>query len=234
MKEFLRKIIHPSLWDFIRYIKFKFFKFGYFAPYQLDKKLKKYLNYDYGFFVELGANDGYTESNTLFLENKRNWRGILIEPSPQQFLSCCYYRSKPGNKLFCNACVPFDYKKESYRWWYLMPDDFIGENSGNIAEGENFIWESVVMPEENGEGAKMKSVEDLSLRKTNEDPVTIEMQMLRKDEIIWVAEDTLTWASELPKEGDFESNIAGKAISIEVKEGTKKIVCFLILVRTEF
>ena len=44
MKEFLRKIIHPSLWDFIRYIKFKFFKFGYFAPYQLDKKLKKYLN----------------------------------------------------------------------------------------------------------------------------------------------------------------------------------------------
>ena len=112
MKEFLRKIIHPSLWDFIRYIKFKYFKFGYFAPYQLDKKLQKYLNYDYGFFVELGANDGHTESNTLFLENKRNWRGVLIEPSPQQFLSCCYYRSKPGNKLFCNACVPFNYKKE--------------------------------------------------------------------------------------------------------------------------
>ena len=120
------------------------------------------------------------------------------------------------------SLMTFDYEKESYRWWYLMPDDFIGENSGNIAEGENFIWESVVMPEENGEGVKMKSVEDLSLRKTNEDPVTIEIQMLRKDEIIWVAEDTLTWASELPKEGDFESNIAGKAISIEVKEGTKK------------
>lgn len=112
MKEFLRKIINPSLWDFIRYIKFKFFKFGHFAPYQLDKKLKKYLNYDYGFFVELGANDGYTESNTLFLENKRNWRGVLIEPSPHQFLNCCYYRSKPGNKLFCNACVPFNYKRE--------------------------------------------------------------------------------------------------------------------------
>ena len=61
-----------------------------------------------------------------------------------------------------------------------------------------------------------------SVQVTNEDPVTIEIQMLRKDEIIWVAEDTLTWASELPKEGDFESNIAGKAISIEVKEGTKK------------
>jgi len=103
------------------------------------------------------------------------------------------------------SLMTFDYGKKSYRWWYLMPDDFIGENSGNIAEGENFIWESVVRPEENGEGVKMKSVEDLSLRKTNEDPVTIEIQMLRKDEIIWVAEDTLTWASELLKEGQIKS-----------------------------
>jgi len=47
----------------------------------IKKKLDKYLNYHDGFFVELGANDGLTQSNTLYLEKKLGWRGILIEPS---------------------------------------------------------------------------------------------------------------------------------------------------------
>jgi FkbM family methyltransferase len=35
-----------------------------------------------GFFVEAGALDGFYESNTYFLERARNWRGLLIEPTP--------------------------------------------------------------------------------------------------------------------------------------------------------
>ena len=34
-----------------------------------------------GFFIELGANNGLTQSNTAFFEKYRNWSGILIEPS---------------------------------------------------------------------------------------------------------------------------------------------------------
>ena len=35
-----------------------------------------------GFFVEIGANDGYTLSNTLFLENQFGWTGLLVEANP--------------------------------------------------------------------------------------------------------------------------------------------------------
>ena len=49
---------------------------------QLDRKLEKYVDYDYGYFVELGANDGVTQSNSLYFEKYRKWRGLLVEPSP--------------------------------------------------------------------------------------------------------------------------------------------------------
>lgn len=104
-KIIFKKIIPPGIWNYLRYLKFRIFRFSKFAPHNIDFKLSKYLNYEYGYFVELGANDGFTESNTLYLEIKKNWRGVLIEPLPDQFLNCCYYRSKPGNHLFCNAAV---------------------------------------------------------------------------------------------------------------------------------
>jgi len=36
----------------------------------------------HGFFVECGAYDGETHSNSLFFELRRNWTGILIEANP--------------------------------------------------------------------------------------------------------------------------------------------------------
>ncbi|XP_045601735.1 protein Star [Procambarus clarkii] len=38
-----------------------------------------------GFFVEVGATDGEYLSNTLFLERKRNWTGLLVEPFPETY-----------------------------------------------------------------------------------------------------------------------------------------------------
>jgi FkbM family methyltransferase len=35
-----------------------------------------------GFFVEFGATDGITNSNTAMLEARRGWRGLLAEPNP--------------------------------------------------------------------------------------------------------------------------------------------------------
>jgi FkbM family methyltransferase len=34
------------------------------------------------YFVEIGANDGFTISNTLFLETQFGWTGLLVEPNP--------------------------------------------------------------------------------------------------------------------------------------------------------
>lgn len=36
-----------------------------------------------GFFVEIGANDGYTMSNTVYLEEEFGWDGILVEANPR-------------------------------------------------------------------------------------------------------------------------------------------------------
>jgi FkbM family methyltransferase len=46
---------------------------------------------DHGFFVEVGAYDGVTFSNTYFLE-ATGWHGILIEPNPENYELCCKRR----------------------------------------------------------------------------------------------------------------------------------------------
>jgi len=40
----------------------------YFGLNNLDQKIEKYLDFDNGFFVELGANNGIEQSNTLYFE----------------------------------------------------------------------------------------------------------------------------------------------------------------------
>ena len=61
---------------------------------------------------KIGGNGGYTQSNTLALENKKAWREVLIEPSPHLFLSCCHFKEKEGKSIHCCACVPFDYQEK--------------------------------------------------------------------------------------------------------------------------
>jgi FkbM family methyltransferase len=87
---------------------------SYFKRYNslngLDRKIEKYLSFKNGFFVELGANDGISQSNTLYFEKHKNWKGVLIEPTPHKYLKCLNNRSNE-NHIFCNACVSFEYDK---------------------------------------------------------------------------------------------------------------------------
>lgn len=56
----------------------------YYSQQGEDKFIfENYLNNQNGFFIELGAMDGVTYSNTLFFEKSLNWNGILIEPTQQ-------------------------------------------------------------------------------------------------------------------------------------------------------
>ncbi|MEZ0274879.1 MAG: FkbM family methyltransferase [Roseimicrobium sp.] len=48
----------------------------------LDDKLAPYLNFRGGIFIEAGANDGFAQSNTYYLENSLGWKGMLVEPMP--------------------------------------------------------------------------------------------------------------------------------------------------------
>ena len=66
----------------------------YHGNKQLDKQLLQYLNFDNGFYIDIGAYDGITQSNTFFYEKYKNWRGVLIEPSKSKYLLCKKFRSK--------------------------------------------------------------------------------------------------------------------------------------------
>lgn len=83
----------------------------------LDQKIEKYLDFEGGFYVELGANDGVRFSNTYYYETQRDWRGVLIEPAPNRFLEC---RANRGARNFvaCAACVSFDYEHEFVKMYY--------------------------------------------------------------------------------------------------------------------
>ena len=64
-----------------------------------------------GFYVELGANDGIRQSNTYLLERNYGWKGILIEPALNNFISCKRNRAR-NNFYACCACVPFTFKNK--------------------------------------------------------------------------------------------------------------------------
>lgn len=102
IKKILPKIVRSKLE--------KNLKIFYSANF-LDKKMLKYINYNNGTYIEVGANDGILQSNTYFYEKKKNWSGLLIEPIYKKFLQLKKNRSRKN--FFANyALVSFNYKKK--------------------------------------------------------------------------------------------------------------------------
>lgn len=58
----------------------------------LDEKLQPYLGYRNGVFIEVGANDGATQSNTYYLEKALGWSGVLVEALPRLYKKCVVER----------------------------------------------------------------------------------------------------------------------------------------------
>jgi FkbM family methyltransferase len=69
----------------------------------LDSKLDALFQKTNGYFIELGANNGITQSNTAFFEFHKEWSGILIEPSKSAYDECVKHR--PNSTCFNYACV---------------------------------------------------------------------------------------------------------------------------------
>jgi FkbM family methyltransferase len=68
----------------------------------LDLRVLPYLP-QHGTFLEIGANDGFSQSNTYFLARAHGWKGILIEPVPRLYERCRRVRSE--SVVFNRACV---------------------------------------------------------------------------------------------------------------------------------
>jgi FkbM family methyltransferase len=74
------------------------------ALFDMDRKLERHISFHDGVFVEAGANDGYNQSNTYFLERFRGWTGVLVEPIPELYRLCKIER--PRSLVFQCALVP--------------------------------------------------------------------------------------------------------------------------------
>jgi FkbM family methyltransferase len=83
------------------------------ALHELDVKLDAIIDRDGGFFVEAGAHDGYTQSNTYWLERFRDWRGLLVEPMPE--LAAEARRSRPAATVKQCALVSADHPRRVLR-----------------------------------------------------------------------------------------------------------------------
>jgi hypothetical protein len=63
----------------------KFRKFN--ALNNLDKKLLQYINYNNGFYIECGANDGVDQSNTWHFEKLKIGMAFLSKPIQKYFVN---------------------------------------------------------------------------------------------------------------------------------------------------
>ncbi len=131
MKDYVKRNARAFGRNFVLRNRFLSRAFGkvFFGFNNLDKKILEYIDYNDGYFVELGANDGITQSNTKHLELYKGWVGVLIEPSPSQFAKLRKSRSKRSSFFNC-ACVSFDFPKATIELMYsnLMSVALEGEN----------------------------------------------------------------------------------------------------------
>jgi FkbM family methyltransferase len=68
-----------------------FLNFSCFAEYHSQIGQDRYVNKAFfknaknGFFLDIGAHDGVSISNTYFFESELGWSGICLEPNPEVF-----------------------------------------------------------------------------------------------------------------------------------------------------
>ncbi|MBD1148552.1 FkbM family methyltransferase [Pelagibacterales bacterium SAG-MED30] len=100
LKNFIKNQFSYDIWHFFisNYQLFKFLTFKkYSARGNIDKSLMKIINKKKGFYLEIGAYNGISESISLRFEKDLKWSGLLIEPNPLHFR----YLKKNRSKNIC-------------------------------------------------------------------------------------------------------------------------------------
>tara|TARA_B100001123_G_C14991639_1_gene899822 strand:+ start:71 stop:808 length:738 start_codon:yes stop_codon:yes gene_type:complete len=102
-KNFIKSIFSYNLWHLLisnyQSLKFLLLK-RYSARGNIDKSLIDIINKRNGFYLEVGAYNGISESVSLRFEKELKWSGLLIEPNPLHFKYLKKNRSK-------NICLNF-------------------------------------------------------------------------------------------------------------------------------
>jgi len=99
---------------------------GFFSQYGQDKYIAEtyFNNKKQNIFVEIGANDGISNSNTYYFEKELSWSGLAIEPLPKAFKML----EKNRNCATLNGCIS-DFNGETK---FLAIDGYAEQLSGII------------------------------------------------------------------------------------------------------
>jgi FkbM family methyltransferase len=144
LKEIIRTFVgEPAWFELTKFKKeFRHRKQVEFWDPDLGRILKEILP-EKGFYVDVGAHDGRSSSNTFNLE-KQGWTGVLIEPILSKYFRIRQLRSLLSNKVFHAACVPNSFSKESVSMIYAdlmsFSDEFsVVDQPAWIAGSEEFF-----------------------------------------------------------------------------------------------
>ena len=72
----------------------------YYGLDELDRLIAERVTQQCGFFVEVGAHDGLSQTNSLYFE-QIGWSGLLIEPIPDLYRRCLVNRPACNIVNFC-------------------------------------------------------------------------------------------------------------------------------------
>ena len=78
-----------------------------YSQHELDVRMKRFLTGTHGFYIESGAFDGISASNTYIYSLERCWSGILVEPSPGNARAAA--ANRPGDIVEHSALVGPDH-----------------------------------------------------------------------------------------------------------------------------
>ena len=121
----------------------------------LDLKLIDAINTAPSYYIEIGANDGVSQSNTLLLELLHGWQGLLIEPIPSTFKRLTRNRSSRRNFLLKAACKSEETTGDVVELLYsnlmtvsLGMDSDIPDPAAHALKGQKYLGSKGVVYEE--------------------------------------------------------------------------------------
>lgn len=167
----------------------------------LQDKLNFIISKKNGFFIELGANNGLTQSNTAFFELFLGWKGILIEPSYRGYTLCKRYRR---NSICLNyACVSNEYNEE-YISGDFKDNLLMGSVDGKRRSNKNLVSVKAITLDKildeycncnidflslDAEGYEFEILKGLNLNKYRPNYMLIEIYTKKYDTIVKYLED---------------------------------------------
>jgi hypothetical protein len=123
---------------------------------RIDEKMLGYLNYENGYFIEIGAGDGVYLSNTYYFEKYRNWGGLLVDPVLHHYINII--QERPKSRVFLAAATSFENENPYVELFYAGYLSTATSGSSDLPNPEEHILDAKNYIPESSVGVKFVSV----------------------------------------------------------------------------